>query len=176
METDPPVDTEGNEPNVGGGSFGDDDTDTLWGWLDGVVSGLETVWKAITDLPMLIGIKLREIFVPDTSDIEATFQNGIDTISAKFGFPEFDLNALADSSVRPDDITGDYDIPGVGTLNLTFFDSSFLIHGIEFFRPFIRGFLVLLLVFYHWRQWLSFIGHDLGYVGGQVASHSKRGK
>lgn len=184
--------------------WSDSDSDTLWGWLSGIISGLENIWEKITNIPSVItdwfatvyntlfdklrelgeNIKslpttvlngLKEIFIPDTADIEETFMKGVDAISAKFGFPEFDLDALADSSVQPDDVTSDYDIPGVGTMNLKFFDASFLVQGVEYFRPFIRGFIVLLLVFYNWRQFLSFIGHDIGAVAGLAGGSSKRG-
>lgn len=58
------------------------------------------------------------------------------------------------------DISSNYDIPGVGSFKFTFFDASYLKDGIEFFRPIIRGFITLLLLFYNYRQVLSFIGQD----------------
>lgn len=68
------------------------------------------------------------------------------------------------------DAKGDYNIPGVGNMQLTFFDTSFLKRGIEYFRPIIRGFLVLLLCFFHYKQVLTFIGQDPGIYSTTVSS------
>lgn len=57
-------------------------------------------------------------------------------------------------------IEENYTISGVGTLKLKFFDTSYLIQGIEYFRPLIRGFTVFLLLLYNYYQILTFIGQD----------------
>lgn len=58
------------------------------------------------------------------------------------------------------DEKGNYTIPGVGTFNFTFFDASFLKQGVETFRPLLRGFIVLLLLLYVYREIMAFIGID----------------
>lgn len=165
----------------------------MWGWLSSIADGLKTLWQSITNLPSLIWSSfkdafdtvidwlydivvaifelpgkvlegIKEIFIPDTEEIDSMFDTAIGSIRSKFGFQEFNLNALANNSSRPTDIEGNYSINGLGSLNLTFFDTTYLIKGVEFFRPFIRGFLVLLLALYNVRQFLGFIGHDLGAV------------
>ena len=106
-------------------------------------------------------------------EVESIFNSAVDSISSKFGFQEFDLNNLGSSSSAPDDITEDYEISGVGTLKLKFFDTKYLIQGVEFFRPIIRGFLILLTVLFSWRMFLSFIGHDLGAAAYNSAKAKK---
>lgn len=53
--------------------------------------------------------------------------------------------------------SGNYTIPGIGTFNFPFLDAKYLKDGIEFFRPLIRGFVALLLIFFNFRHFLSFI-------------------
>lgn len=62
----------------------------------------------------------------------------------------------------------DYDIPYVGEFKLKVFDAKFFVDGVEFFRPFIRGFLVLLMFLYHVRQLIGFFGYDSGVVAGRT--------
>lgn len=126
----------------------------MWEWLKNIFDTIVALPKAILD-----GIK--EIFIPDLEDIEETFNNSVITIKNKFGFQQFHLDSLFGSSVAPENIDSDYSINGVGTLKLTFFNTKYLIDGINYFRPFIRGFLILLLIFYNVKNFLSFIGLDI---------------
>lgn len=56
--------------------------------------------------------------------------------------------------------SGNYTIPGIGTFNFPFLDAKYLKDGIEFFRPLIRGFVALLLIFFNFRHFLSFINQS----------------
>lgn len=61
----------------------------------------------------------------------------------------------------------DYSIPGVGAFNLKVFDSKYFVQGVEYFRPFLRGFIVLLMFLYHIKQIIGFFGYDAGVVTGR---------
>ena len=170
----------------------------MWGWLDGVVGGLKTVWETLTNLPQLIwnaikggfdslanwlhdiwdGIKelptlildgIKDIFIPDTLVLENRFNEFLDTLKFQFNFDTDFFTSVFDDEKPVTDITTDYFISGVGNFNLKMFDSKFFIDGVEYFRPFIRGFLVLLMAFYNVRMMLSFIRQDAGVVAGKVA-------
>lgn len=162
----------------------------MWGWLDSVVNGLKSVWEGIQSLPSLIAnaisylfdnvvnaitnvwnaIKdlgttildgIKAIFIPDTAVIRTNFDNMVATIKTKLGFNTGDLYALENIGSEPiTDTKGSYSIAGVGTFNLTFLDTSFLKKGIEYFRPLLRGFIVLLLLLYNYKQILTLIGQD----------------
>lgn len=69
---------------------------------------------------------------------------------------------LFDREVAPEDVTEEYNLPGVGNLQLKFFETDFLISGVALMRPYIRGFLVLLLILFVWRQVMTLIGQDPG--------------
>jgi len=51
---------------------------------------------------------------------------------------------------------------------LSLFNSSFLVQAVVFFRPFIRGFIVLLWCFFAVNQVLSILGHQEIVGRGQV--------
>lgn len=103
---------------------------------------------------------IKEIFIPDTDDIKSKIDATVENISTQLGVQFNTLDRLFDREVAPEDVTGDYYLTGVGNLSLKFFDSSLLITGVAMMRPYIRGFLVLLLFLFVWRQTLSFIGQD----------------
>lgn len=52
-------------------------------------------------------------------------------------------------------------------MKLKVFDSSYLIQGVEYFRPIIRGFIVLLLLLYNVNQLIGFFGYNAGVVTGR---------
>lgn len=86
----------------------------------------------------------------------------------KFNFnTDFFENLLVDGTPVTD-INGEYEIHGLGKLNLKFFDTKFLVDGVEFFRPFIRGFIILLLALYNIKMILGFIRQDAGIVTGKA--------
>ena len=100
--------------------------------------------------------------------MEATLDATVDNIASQLGMDFTVLDRLFDRELAPEDVTEEYERTGVGTLKLKFFDSDYLIKGVAYFRPYIRGFIVLLLVLFSWQQIMSFIGQDPG-----IAHHAK---
>ena len=139
--------------------------------MSSVVDGLSSIWESIKNLPSAIidGILegIKSIFIPDTDEIESKLDATVDNISSQLGVQFNTLDRLFDREVAPEDITEEYNLPGVGKLNLKFFDSDFLISGVALMRPYIRGFIVILLVMFVWRQIMTLIGQDPG-----IAAHS----
>lgn len=178
--------------------WNDNNTGTLWGWLDSVVGGLKTVWEALTNLPKLIAealssafnaVKeavlslpqliidgLKTIFIPDTDAIETSFNNFVDNLKNKFSIDTSVFETLFTTEKPVEDTYVDINIPGVGDFNLKVFDASFLQDGVNYFRPIIRGFLVLMLLLYNIKQLIGFFGYDSGVVSGRgdhIASERK---
>lgn len=155
--------------------------------------GLESIWKGIQNLPQLIYDKLKVgfdnitdaltnlpqkiisgmvegikgIFIPDTGYIETAFENFVDEMGMKFHFDTDFFEDLFQSEQPVEDIEMDYFLSGVGNMHVKVFDSSFFKQGVEYFRPFIRGFLVLMMFLYHVRQLIGFFGYDAGVVAGR---------
>lgn len=135
--------------------------DTLF---ENVTNWLKDIFNKIADLPITILNGIKSIFIPDTVEINNQFNSTMQDLKNKIGIEVFDLENLFSSSNAPSDISSDYNISGVGTMNLKFVDFQYLIKGVEFFRPFIRGFIVLLLFFYNIRQLLSMFGLNSGEI------------
>lgn len=141
---------------------------TLWEWLTEIVD-------SILSLPSLIIDGIKSIFIPDTDQLKADFNNMLDSISNSFGISFDSIGDLSDSweETPATDIEKNYNIHGVGTLKLKFFDTKYLIQGIEYFRPLIRGFVVFLLLLYNYYQILTFIGQDPRIAHNAEQSYNK---
>lgn len=140
----------------------------MWGWLNGITSGLETLWQEITNLPELIIEGIKGIFVPEEGAIETQFEAFMEEMQMKWNLDDSFFTGLFGSESAVSDITTEYSIPNVGTFNFKVFDSSFFVQGVSYFRPFIRGFLVLLMMLYHVKQLIGFFGYDAGVVTGRT--------
>lgn len=67
---------------------------------------------------------------------------------------------------EPANITADYVIGGQ-TFHLTFFDVSWGNKVVDFFRPVINGFLTLMLVWFWYREVMSFVGQVSPLAAGE---------
>ena len=110
---------------------------------------------------------IKSIFIPDYDVIQDKFYSFLDELKMKFSFNTDFFESILSGEQPVTDIEGDYNVPGVGEFHLTFFDSKYFVDGVTFFRPFIRGFLVLLMAFYNIKMVLSFIRQDAGIVTGK---------
>lgn len=91
----------------------------------------------------------------------------------KFGYDTSVFENLFSAGSSPvEDEKGTYLIYGLGSFNLTFMDSDPIKQGVSYFRPIIRGFLVLLMFFYNIKQILGFIRQDAGVITGKAVSMS----
>lgn len=96
----------------------------------------------------------------------------IETIDMKFGFDPTFMTNLFGGEQPVKDINADYHIAGLGTFNFKFLDTHFLYEGVSYFRPFIRGFLVLLMAIYNIRMALGFIRQESGTAAGVAVEAS----
>ena len=183
---------EGGDPTTPDeGGEGDDDNTTLLDRLLGIYNFLKSITKDIAGIPQiafnlfsdilnkisdtLTGLPkqildgIRDIFIPDSDEIQAKFFNFIENLKVKFNFDTDFFTGLFNTETPVEDITTQYHIHGVGNFNLKLLDTKYFVQGVEFFRPFIRGVLVLFMGFYNVRMGLSFIRQDAGVVSGKVA-------
>lgn len=115
---------------------------------------------------LLEGIK--NFFIPNTDNINAIIDDLVSSVEGKFGFDSFDMEALFGTEEAPTDISAEYEIYG-HKQKFVFADFSWLKQGVDFFRPYIRGFLVLLLWFFNIRMAFGTFDLDSGISSGQVA-------
>lgn len=116
---------------------------------------------------------IKAIFVPDTEELKATFEGLFEDTSELIGVQYEGLDDVFAGEKTLDDVTGNYNIPGVGTFNVVFLDTKFLIDGIAHFRPYIRAFIIFLLVLFNVKQALSFIRQDAGILAGKQGGSSE---
>lgn len=89
-------------------------------------------------------------------------QGHIDKITNSFqssmGVEVVDFDVLFDNSTSHlTDVSGTIDIYGVGSFTQNFTNFYFVEQAVTYFKPYIRGFFVFLLLFYNLNQFLSFI-------------------
>lgn len=141
----------------------------LFGWL-------EAILNAILSLPGAIAQAIASFFVPDPDD----FNNALNDIKfalLDFGGAAFDMSFLFDEESPLPDIKVNFYGKEVTIVSMS------LVNGaIEFFRPVIRGFITLLLIFYNYNQLAGLIGQQGVSIAGlvmrdeQLAAKSKKGK
>lgn len=127
-------------------------------------------------LPSLILNGIKDIFIPDVDALENEFNAFLRELKLQFNFDTDFFENIATDGTPVQDVEGDYSISGVGTFKLKFFDTKYLYDGVEFFRPFIRGFIVLLLAFYNIKMLLGFIRQDAGVVTGKAVDMEMKGR
>ena len=181
----------GDTPTPDEGGEGNDDNVTLLDRLLGIYNFLKSITTDIAGIPQiafnlfsdilykisdtLTGLPkqildgIRDIFIPDADEIQAKFFNFIENLKVKFNFDTDFFTGLFNTETPVEDITTQYYIHGVGNFYLKLLDTKYFVQGVEFFRPFIRGVLVLFMGFYNVRMGLSFIRQDAGVVSGKVA-------
>lgn len=131
--------------------------------LTTIASRLQSLVDAITSLPSLILDGIKDIFVPDTVAIEQEFNTLLDNLYSKMGIFQYDLDNLFADSKQPGNIEGSF-ATTLWSYTGAFVDFSWLVRGVEYFRPIIRGFLVLLMFFYNVRMALSMFGLSSGEI------------
>ena len=131
----------------------------LWDWLTRIVDGLSSIAQSILNLPGLIVEGIKSLFIPDQTTIQADVTRLADNFKAATGVSVVDFGSVfgQEQKAGPGDVDGTIYIYGVGDISATFADFSFVSQAVDFFRPYIRGFFVLLLAFYNVNQFLAFI-------------------
>ena len=119
---------------------------------------------------------IKDIFVPDVDALNLQFHAFLQELKMQFNFDTDFFESILTDGTPVQDVEGDYSISGVGTFKLKFFDTQFLYQGVEYFRPFIRGFIVLLLAFYNIKMLLGFIRQDAGVVTGKAVDMEMKGR
>lgn len=158
------------------------------GFFDNIRDWFSATWDNIAALPRDIFDFIKGLFIPDDYDLQAQVIRLSNVFLDKFGFgliPSEQTRGVADvidsSRLRDafgeaqeiddsDFLIGDYlgfDLSGASAVN-----SSWLKHAALSMRPYIRGFIMLLLFLYNINQTLSFVGvGNISSLGSAVSSH-----
>lgn len=133
----------------------------VWGFFENSFSTLTSVFKNTYDFVITIPEKIFEgiksIFVPDTDKIQSSIDKLKDAAKSKFGVESVDLSGIIGVGTEITNHSGTVEILGY-SFTADFLDVSYLISGVTTFRPYIRGFIILLIFLYNINQFLHFIG------------------
>lgn len=113
-------------------------------------------------LPDLILSGIKSVFVPD----EETIQSSFDMVSNKCNrlLISYDLSRLFGSELEITDVK----VTMYGK-EAVIVDGDVIQDGVAYFRPYIRGFLVLMLIFFSVNQFFSLIGANPVFAQGVPA-------
>lgn len=144
-----------------------------------ITESFSNLFHAIIDIPGKILDGIKSFFIPEDGVVEEKIQGLNDSIKSKFDFSSYDLNDLFQLEKEVDDVNASIPIGNLGNFNVKILDSSYLKQGVSYFRPFIRGFIVLLCVFFNITQAMALFGLNSGEAKGiadNLRSREERGK
>lgn len=136
----------------------------VWGFFENSFSTLTSVFKNtydfVKEIPSKILDGIKSIFVPREEDVNNSIDRLKTSFSDTFGIGDFDLSGVMGVSTEISNKSTEITILGY-TFNFSFFDVTYIKRAVNDFRPYIRGFILLMLALYNINQFLSFItaGH-----------------
>lgn len=139
-------------------------------FYEAVLQYLQDILDTLKKVPEQIVAGLYEmfshLFAPSSEDVQADIDDLKKSIFDSVGFDIEELEAtLSNVESEPiQDIYIDLKI-GDSTQRVKVFDTKFLIVGVNYFRPYIRGFIMLLMFFFVLNQ-ISYILHIGGFSKG----------
>ena len=148
----------------------------MWGFLSRIIDFLTDIVEGVLSIPVKIinGVKefIIEIFVPDTDELGSIFEEVTQSVGAIVGLDNFSFDSIWGGSSAPSNITGSLNL-GSYTYSGVFADFSYLAQGVEYFRPYIRAFIVFLLCIFNVRQALSMFGLSSGEIKSAARGDSE---
>lgn len=150
-------------------------TSSLSGWFSDVVENIkklpELIITGITDF-------LKSLFIPDEDYLTTKKEQLEKSFTNLMGFEVATIEALFNSANVNESMLIDevhtIKINGIGNVDFKAFDNKFLLDGINKFKPVIRGFVALMLVFFNMNQLLNLIGQ--GSITQSVSLINKQAK
>lgn len=137
---------------------------------DDMVQKLRDIIDGILDLPDKIGDAIKGLFLPSDGFIESKIQHFRDKLYA-MGIDTYDMGSIFNKEQPFADITCTIRGQTVIIVRMDVVDMV-----VKKFRPVIRGFMWLMLVFYNINQFLRFIGQEGMTLGGIVKTADTESK
>lgn len=133
----------------------------VWSFFESAFSSLgdvvSNIWNAVKGIPDAILEGIKRIFIPDSDKIQSSIDRLKEVAKSKFGVESVDLSGIMGVGTEITNHSGTVEILGY-SFTADFLDVSYLISGVTTFRPYIRGFIILLIFLYNINQFLHFIG------------------
>lgn len=136
----------------------------VWSFFETAFSTLTSVFRSTYEFVITIPEKIldgiKSVFIPKTDDVNNSIDRLKTSFNDTFGIGDFDLSGVMGVSTEISNKSADITIFGY-TFNFPFLDVTYIKRAVDDFRPYIRGFIILMLALYNINQLLSFItaGH-----------------
>lgn len=137
---------------------------------DTVLEKLRSIMQGIIDLPDKMGDAIMGLFLPSDGFIEGKVQHFRDKLLA-MGIDTYNMGPIFNTEQPFTDITCTIRGQTVTIVRMDVVDMV-----VKKFRPVIRGFMWLMLVFYNINQFLRFIGQEGMTLGGIVKTADTESK
>ncbi|MFZ1758850.1 MAG: hypothetical protein WAT96_07360 [Streptococcus suis] len=108
----------------------------------------------------LISAFLKEFFIPDLEDMKKIYNDLVKNIQSKFPFLDYTdkfINMFKGERFI-EDINAGLSLPYIGTFDFKIIEAKYVNDGVQYFRSILRGWVVLMLLFYHLNELFTFIG------------------
>ena len=132
-----------------------------------IASAIRSLGRSISNLPNTIVNGITSFFVPNSASLMNKLVEFSDELKEKFNFDTTAFESLFTDEKPVEDFEIDYTIPNVGDFHFTVLEADWLQWGVEQLRPYLKGFIVLMLMLYNIRQLIGFFGYNSGVVAGR---------
>lgn len=137
---------------------------------DTVLDKLRSIIQGILDLPEKIGDAIKGLFLPSDGFIEGKIEHFREKLLG-MGIDTYDMGSIFNTEEPFADITCTIRGQTVTIVRMDVVDKV-----VKKFRPIIRGFMWLMLVFYNINQFLHFIGQEGMTLGGIIKTADAESK
>lgn len=136
--------------------------------------------KSIENAVNSLGEFIKSLFIPDEDYLTTKKEQLENAFSNLMGFQVSSIEAFFKASNVGESVLVDelhtIKLNGIGNVQFKAFDNKFLLQGINTFKPVIRGFIALMLVFFNMNQLLNVIGQGSITQMLGFSNNSKGGK
>lgn len=136
----------------------------LWDYLTSILDKLNYLGQSIIGLPgrmiELLSKLFKEIFIPDGEIMKKIFDDLVKHIQSKFPFLNYSdkfINVFKGERFI-EDISANLSLPYIGSFNFKIIESKYVNDGVQYFRSILRGWVILMMLFYHMNELFAFIG------------------
>ena len=137
---------------------------------DTVLEKLRSIIQGILDLPEKIGDAIKRLFLPSDGFIEGKIDHFREKLLG-MGVDTYDMGSIFNTEQPFADITCSIRGQTVTIVRMDVVDKV-----VKKFRPIIRGFMWLMLVFYNFNQFMYFIGQHSMTLGGIIKTADAESK
>ena len=116
---------------------------------------MRNIAQSIASLPSLIAEKIKDVFVPDPDVLQDSIDTLKDDIMDTFGIDYDDIGDAFGEASSDLDLSTTFNLYGLSSFNAKYFDSTYLVEIMDDLNPYIRAFLVILLIFYNLKQFMT---------------------